>query len=214
MSLSFSFRISPSSVGIIVREVLQGIWLELKDEFLPAPSETSWKSIAKDFQDKWNFPNCLGALDGKLVQIQNFANQGSEYYNYKKYFSTNLLACVDANYRFVVVIIGAHGSESDSGILERSDFGTALFGDSLNTPKTLPVPELSPELPCVFIGDQGFPLKPNLMRPFPLDINLTLNKKVFNYRLSRARRVVENAFGILAVRFRIFHVPINAKEDL
>lgn len=59
----------------------------------------------------------------------------------------------------------------------------------------------------IIVGDNAFPLKEYLLKPFP-DTRLTLKQKIFNYRLSRARRVVENAFGIVANKFRIFEKPI------
>lgn len=60
------------------------------------------------------------------------------------------------------------------------------------------------------VGDDAFPLKHYLLKPFS-KTELTTGQKVFNYRLSRARRIVENAFGILASRFRIFEKPISCK---
>lgn len=54
----------------------------------------------------------------------------------------------------------------------------------------------------VFIGDDAFALSENIMKPFSLT-GISCNEKVFNYRLCRARRVVENVFGILACRFRV-----------
>ena len=62
-------------------------------------------------------------------------------------------------------------------------------------------------MPPVFVGDEAFPLWKNLMRPYP-GKNLSYKQRVFNYRLSRARRIVENAFGILASRFRVFRRPL------
>ena len=62
------------------------------------------------------------------------------------------------------------------------------------------------------VADEAFPLRRDLMKPYP-QRNLTNKQRIFNYRLSRARRVVENAFGILANRFRIFLSAINLQPE-
>jgi len=66
-------------------------------------------------------------------------------------------------------------------------------------------------LPYYIVGDEIFPLKTWLMRPYPG--KLTEEQRIFNYRQSRARRVIENAFGILVSRWRIFNTPINASIE-
>lgn len=88
----------------------------LMSEAIPTPSKEDWKRIANEYWTQWNFPNCIGTLDGKHVVIEAPANSGSLYFNYKKTFSVVLLALVDANYRFIWVDVGSYGKNSDSGI--------------------------------------------------------------------------------------------------
>ena len=88
-------------------DVCTAIWDVLASVHLPVPSKVEWHSIADDFFARWNFPNCIGAIDGKHIIIQCPVNSGSCFYNYKSYFSIVLLVVASADYRFVMVDIGA-----------------------------------------------------------------------------------------------------------
>lgn len=199
----------------IIPDVVTAIWDCLVEEFMPVPTSEKWRSVAERFQERWNFPLCCGALDGKHVVLKAPANSGSQFYNYKGTFSLVLLAVVDADYCFQVVDVGGYGRTSDGGILANSVFGRALRAGTLQLPADLPLPgadHRGPQ-PHVFVADEAFPLRRNLMRPFPGRI-LPRERRLFNYRLSRARLVVENAFGILSSQWRMYRRAIEVHPEV
>lgn len=173
-------------------------------------SAEDWERIAQEFEKKWNYPCCIGALDGKHIAIQQPSHSGSEYFNYKHFFSVVLLALVDANYRFIYIDVGASGRAGDAGVFAASSLRKALDDNTLNLPE--PGVISSQQIDFHIVGDDAFPLSTKLLKPYP-HRNLDNKMKIFNYRLSRARRVVENAFGILANRFRVFLTTIRLSPD-
>ena len=174
-----------STVCSILKETCEAIWTALKDEYVQAPScNAEWIGISKQFEQKWNFPKCIGmflnyrmllfcvlfctllyigAIDGKHVVIQAPINAGSTFYKYKGTHSIVLLAVCDAHYRFTVVDIGEAGRHSDGGVLENSEFGQALENGTLSIPDPRPLTGTTqPALPYVIVGDAAFPLKENI----------------------------------------------------
>ncbi|XP_070388856.1 uncharacterized protein [Dermacentor albipictus] len=118
------------------------------------------------------------------------------------------MAVVDSSCKYVLVDVGAEGRVSDGGVFKHSAFGEALVNGDLNIPSLGLLPGTTTALPHVFVGDEAFQLRKDFMRPFPSK-QLEDERRVFNYRLSRARRCAENAFGITAARWRILLRTIN-----
>ncbi|XP_055644630.1 uncharacterized protein LOC129780405 [Toxorhynchites rutilus septentrionalis] len=201
-SLSYLFRVAISTISCIVFETCSVLWNILSTIVFDKPREETWWKISEEFETRWNFPHCIGALDGKHCMVQAFANSGSEYFNHKRHHSLILLALVSADYKFVIVDIGAAGRHNDAGVFNSSMLGQALREDTLKIPPPSVLPGTNEMFPYTMVGDAAFQLKTNLMRPYGGEF-LPPDKLIFNYRLSRARNVVENAFGILASRWRI-----------
>lgn len=210
-SQSFNFRMGKSTICHIIQETCIGIWNALSEVYLKSPSSSSdWEGIANEMFEEWNFPHCIGALDGKHVMIECPPNGGSKYFNYKGYHSIVLLAMCDANYCFTMVDVGSYGKDNDASIFNESDIGKGLANGLFDIPNPSEVD--GHMLPYVIVGDDIFGLKPYLMKPYP-GRGLTESRQVFNYRLSRCRRIIENTFGIYTVRWLIFRRPIKAKPE-
>ena len=209
-SISYSYRIGKSTVSKIIAETCEAIYQSL-DKYLCAPKDSNdWLRISKDFEELWNFPHVLGALDGKHIRIECPKKSGSLYYNYKGFFSIVLMAMCDARYCFTLFDLGHYGSNNDSGILNQSEMGSLFEQEQLHLPAPAIVEGCSLEpLPYFVLGDEIFPLKEWLMRPFPGN-GASEEQRVYNYRHSRARRVIENAFGVMVARWRILLKPIKA----
>lgn len=110
--------------------------------------------------------------------------------------------------------IGSMGRFSDGGIFSDSEFGRRLQNNALDLPPPEPLTQDGEPVPFVFIGDEAFPLSYNLMRPYPRD-QLNASKRIFNYRLSRARRIVEATFGVLKRKWYVCIIEnLNAKSIL
>ena len=193
-----------ATVALVVCEVCEAIWNQLQPIHLPEPTQDLWRQTENGFRERWQFPNCIGALDGKHVLIQAPPCSGSTYFNYKKSFSIVLLALVDYRYRFTFVDIGSYGSNSDSGIFKNSAMCRKMQNKTLTILDDKPLIMDDQPCPHVIVGDEGFPLMSNLMRPYP-GSDMADAKRIYNYRLSRVRRIAENAFGILANRWRMYH---------
>jgi len=201
-SLRFQWRCAHNTISLVIREVCRAIVAEFSGEVISCPqTPDGWKQVAAKFGERWNFPHALGALDGKHIAIRKPMNSGSYYFNYKHFFSIILMALVDADYKFLWVDVGANGACSDSQVFNISQLKAQIDDETIGFPEPDPLPNDDKDVPYFIIGDDAFPLKPWMMKPFSRR-DLTREERIFNYRLSRARRIVENAFGILANRFR------------
>ena len=182
--LMYSFRVGKNTISKFIPEVLEAIILEYSEEVLPAVvTPEQWQEIANDFQTKWNFPHTCGAIDGKHVRIKKPKNSGSLFYNYKGFFSLILLALVDANYKFIWVSVGANGSASDAQLFNNSELKTMLDENNLGLPPPAPLPADDKNTPYFLIGDDAFPLRSWMMKPYSRR-NLTYEERIFNYRLA------------------------------
>ena len=123
LSESFNFRVGRSTVSsIIIKEACDALWIGLKDTYLKPPETMDDRiRIGNEYTIEWNFPNCLGAVDGKHIAIECPKNAGSNYFNYKNFHSMVSMACCDAKYCFTFVGIGSYGRDNDAAIFSETD---------------------------------------------------------------------------------------------
>ena len=158
-----------NAIAEILYETRDAIWNGVVKRHLPFVTENMPQEIADEFENEWNFPNFVGSIDGKHVRIRWPQSSGSQFYNYKSCFSVHLEAVVDAKYKFMTVDIGAYGRQNDSGVFTESSVFRHLEAGSFNLPPPRPIPRTNITLLYVSVGDQRYPLKEYLTRPYPTE---------------------------------------------
>ncbi|XP_069624175.1 uncharacterized protein [Ranitomeya imitator] len=207
-ALHLEFLLGKSTISGIVRDTCTEIWRRLHQEVMPEPKMADWLNIAQGFQDTCQFPHCIGALDGKHIRVRKPPGSGTQFYNYKQFFSVVLLALVDSNYRFIIVDIGAYGRTGDSRVFSSSIMGRRLRNNELDLPPPSHIPGANLDaVPYMMVADEVFQLSRNVMRPYP-QRGLDYRRRIFNLHLSRARRLVECSFGILSAKWRVLQSAI------
>ncbi|XP_070071559.1 putative nuclease HARBI1 isoform X2 [Drosophila takahashii] len=193
------FGVSANSVCNILHEFCRAFISEFADEYLPANflTEELVDDCVKGFE-KIGFPQCIGAIDGCHIEIKPTEAETTDHFNYKGWYSIVLFACVD--YRFIYANVGCPGRCNDSLIYRKSDLRQIVESSSLLHEKEKDI--CGTKVPLLLIGDSAFKFSPNLMKPYLFSTSASVQQKTFNIHLSRARRVVENAFGHLKARFR------------
>jgi hypothetical protein len=201
-SLMYGFRVAHNTISLLIPQVCEAIIAEYAAEYVPCPTtKEEWLAISKNFSERWNFHHCLGALDGKHIAMKCPKNGGSLYYNYKGFHSIILMALVDADYKFLWVEVGNQGSAGDAQVFNGGELKEAIEAGAINFPPADALPNDDQPMPYFIVADDAFALRSWLQKPYS-QRQMNDMQRIYNYRLSRARRIVENGFGILAHRFR------------
>ncbi|XP_037571814.1 uncharacterized protein LOC119453839 isoform X2 [Dermacentor silvarum] len=236
---SSSFLSGRSTACYTVSEVCQALWDVLAPIYVACPSTADeWLKVAAEFEEKWQAPNCLGAIDEKRIRWECRRGKSfSQDPNSARNFIRRLLAVSDAQYRFLYVEIGHFSRKLDGSMFHRSELYRNIEDKKLGIPADSKLGKCGP-LPYFFAADETFPLETYVMRPYSGEELQALSdedtvadgqdttdqcanqnnqeihsRRVFNYRLSRARQVVDNAFGVMAAQWRILQRPLKVKDE-
>ena len=190
-SLSYQFGISLVAVSYIVKGCCSAINDGLQNMFIELPnSGEKWLVISRKFEQ----PN----------------NGGLHFHNYKHTHSIILLAIAGPEYECLYTDVGS--TSRVNGMLNKCSLLQAIDDRSVKLPEDDYLTN-DCKLPYVFLGDDAFALKEFMKKPYPQQ-NLTADKRIYNYRHSRARRILENLLGILTNRWRIYFTIINLEPKI
>lgn len=194
------FGLGRSTVGEIVLDTCGAIADHLLMRYVCFPQGDRLREVVDGFERQWGFPQVVGAIDGTHIPIIKPDDSASDYFNRKGYYSIIMQAVVDFRGRFLDVYIGWPGKVHDARVLANSTLYKKANAQQLlpNWTRSL----CGVEVPLLILGDPAYPLLPWLMKPYLENQHSPSDQRHFNYRQSRARMTVENAFGRLKGRWR------------
>ena len=142
----------------------------------------------------------MGAIDGSHIPVSAPELNHTDSYNRKGWYSMIVQAIVDHNYLFRDICVGWPGSVHDARVFVNSAIYKKITEENIlgGMDRTMD----AYQVPVCIVGDSAYPIQTWLMKPFSNNTSLDSRQKCFNYSLSRARIVVENAFGRLKARWR------------
>ena len=179
--MSVPFHMSRRSLSRHVFKTCQILWDVLQPLELKRTTEDEWLQIAKRFGDLWDYPFAVGAIDGNHIALVNPSNSGSMFYCYKGFPSIVLMALSDADSCFTVIDCGQYGRISDAGVYKISHISKLLEQGKLNIPTAaFKVDGTERTIPFMIVGDEAFPLKSYLMKPYAAR-TLDPEKRIYNY---------------------------------
>ncbi|XP_054599295.2 uncharacterized protein [Nothobranchius furzeri] len=198
--ISVLFGVGISTVAKCVKDFCAAAEALLLPELIHLPDEGKFREIASYFESRWGLPQCVGAIDGSHIPIIAHRNFHTDYFNQKGWHSLILQAVDDGKGLFWNVFAGLPWSMHDARVLRLSSIWDLASRGNLFPDHSIQVADN--DFGCCILDDSAYPLQDWLLKPYTDTGRLTEQQLLFNKKFSRARVVVENAFGRLKGRWR------------
>ena len=209
------FGVARSTVCVIVHGTCGAIVNVFKSQYIQFPTGANLQQVVDGFESKCQMIQRAGAIDGCHIRVKPPTQNHTDFYNRKGWYSIVLQGVVNHNYLFTDVMVGWPGSGvHDVRVLANSHLYCKAINKEMLNSSVIKI--LGKDIFPFLLGDSAYPLSMWLMKLFPHNSLLSDSKKTFNYKLSRAQIVVENAFVRLKSRWRrlmnqnnmdVSHVP-------
>lgn len=134
----YLFKISKQR---IVPEVCIALVNALCDYVKTLTSAEEWVTFADEYRSKWQFDQCLGALDGRHIELQSPVHSGTNFFNYKEYCSIVYMGLVDTNYSFLYFDMGCQARISDEGVFKNCELWKKLEQNNPGLPANKALPD-------------------------------------------------------------------------
>ena len=198
-TIAHLFGVSKASVCVNRKQVCSAILKVLLRNYISVPTGSALTTVLNGFARK-GFPHCAGAIDGTHIPIEAPQDSSADYHYWKGWHSVILQGLVDHVGCFTDINVGWPGRVHDARVFQNSELFSRGESGTLFPENRMLINGIN--VPVVIIGDPAYPLRPWLMKPYVNTGNLSLDKQVFNNHLSKARVLVEHAYGRLKGRWR------------
>ena len=205
-----AFGVSAPTVSKTIRSVCYAINTHLGARYLKVPRGIDLKESVNLFQERFGFPQVLGAVDGTHIEINKPTEDSQSYFSYKMKYSLNVQAVCDATGKFLDVDIRWPGGTHDAKVFANSHINKAMQEGRISKLYRALLPGRN-KVPLLLLADPAYPLLPHCMKEYSTCYNN--GQVMFNTMLRSARNPIECAFGRLKARWQILTRCLNFNLD-